>query len=73
MNISMNSLTNKGRRKIALQMADAVLFLVNVSSRAGFTNVRRKLTAVQIELIAMGGTPHTDDPGREKTNRTDLL
>jgi glutathione peroxidase-family protein len=72
MDMSINALTERGRRKVAMQMADAVLFLVNVSSRAGFTTVRSKLVAVQLELVDMGSARRPSNGPIQKAKKSKL-
>lgn len=49
-------------RRTALQMADAILFLANVATRAGLTAIRTQLFALHRELLGLGLSVSPEEP-----------
>lgn len=62
----------RGRQKIALHMADAILFLLSIATLAGFKSVRSRLAEVQIELTQLSATIIDSSEDVDPENKTEL-
>jgi hypothetical protein len=67
MDVFPNDASPTKRRKVAIQMAEAVMFLATIALRSGMRTVYAKLVAIHVELLELGTYRDT------KTRRTKNL